>query len=105
MVKVKFLNDKLEKEYLSLLDDDRLKKKINWVIERIKENPNFGQPIAKRLIPKEYKNERINNAFWIALSDESRLIYTIISEDKDEITATIVEWFVRHKDYERKFSY
>ena len=35
-----------------------------------------------------------------------RLIYTLTPGDKeDEIIAIIVEWFTRHKDYERRFGY
>lgn len=104
-VKVKFINDKLENEYLNLPEDDRIKKKINWIMERIKENPNFGQSISKKLIPDKYKINGVNNAFWIELNKESRLIYTLSSENPDEITATILEWFTRHKDYERRFGY
>lgn len=70
-VVVKFINDEIENEFINLLDDDRIKKKINCVIERIKENPNFGQLIAKMLIPYEYKIKGVNNAFWIELNKES----------------------------------
>ena len=104
-VVVKFINDEIENEFLNLPDNDRTKKKINWIMERIKENPNFGQLISKKLIPNKYKTKGIDNAFWIELSKESRLIYTLSSENRDEITATILEWFTRHKDYERRFGY
>lgn len=106
-VKVKFLNDKLEKDYLNLLENDQLKKRINYIISRIKEKPNFGQPIAKRLIPKEYRKQGANNAFWVELSKDKgwRLIYSLTSENKFEITAIILEWFTRHKNYERRFGY
>ena len=106
-VRVKFLNDKLEKEYLNLSEDDKLKKRINWIIERLKENPVFGQPIAKRLIPKEYKNRGIDNAYWVELNKGKgwRLIYTLTAENEIEIIAIILEWFTRHKDYERRFGY
>lgn len=67
-IKVVFENDRLERTYIKLQNDDKLKKKINWVIKRIKEKPAFGQPIAKKLIPKEYKNKGIDNAFWVELS-------------------------------------
>ena len=106
-VRVKFLNDKLEREYLALSGDDPLKKRIDWVIERLKQKPAFGQPIAKRLIPKEYQREGIDNAFWVELSKGKgwRLIYSLTSEDEVEIVAIILEWFTRHKDYDRRFGY
>jgi len=86
---------------------DFLKLKINRVIEKLKENPFFGQPIAKRLIPEEYKKEGVSNAFWVELSKGKgwRLIYSLTSEDEIEIIAIILEWFTRHKDYDRRFGY
>ena len=41
-VKVIFENDRLERAYLNLSENDMLKKKIRKVIERIKEKPAFG---------------------------------------------------------------
>jgi len=106
-IKVKFLNGKLEREYLNLSDDAPLKKRIDYIISRIKENPTFGQPIAKRLIPKEYTKQGVGNAYWVELSKGKgwRLIYTLTAEDKIEIVAIILEWFTRHKDYDRRFGY
>jgi len=106
-VNVKFLNDRLEKEYLDLSDEDKLKKKIDWIIGRIKEYPSFGQPISKRLIPKEYKKQGVDNAYWVELNKGKgwRLIYTLTAENEIEIIAIILEWFTRHKDYERRFGY
>jgi len=105
-VRITFIDDKLEKEYLEL-SDDRLKKRINWIIERIKENPAFGQPISKRLIPKEYRNQGVDNAYWVELSKGRgwRLIYTLTAEDEVEVVAIILEWFTRHKDYDIRFGY
>ena len=81
LVRVKFLNDKIEREYLALSDEAPLKKRIDFVISRLKENPSFGQPIAKRLIPKEYWREGIRNAFWVELNKGKgwRLIYSLTS--------------------------
>ena len=39
------------------------------------------------------------------LSKGWRLIYSLTSENEVEIVAIILEWFVRHKDYERRFGY
>ncbi|MBS3080517.1 hypothetical protein J4221_03525 [Candidatus Pacearchaeota archaeon] len=104
-VRVVFANDELENEFNNLSDNDILKKRINRVIERLKEKPNFGQPIAKKLIPNRYRELGFNNAFWVDLGKEERLIYSLISENKEDIIATIIEWFIRHKDYERRFRY
>ena len=106
-VRVKFLKERLEREYLALSEKNPLKKRIDRVIERLKQNPVFGQPIAKRLIPKEYLREGVDNAFWVELSKGKgwRLIYSLTSKDEVEIVAIILEWFTRHKDYERRFGY
>ena len=106
-VSIVFVNDELEQEFLNLPEDDFLKKRIKYIMERIKENPTFGRPIAKRLIPKEYINQGIDNAFWVELSKGKgwRLIYSLTPNGEAEIIAIILEWFTRHKDYERRFKY
>jgi hypothetical protein len=106
-VKVVFENEKLKKVYEELPKTDPLRKKIDFVIEKIREKPIFGQPIAKRLIPKEYKKKGVDNAFWVELSKGKgwRLIYSLKSFSEIEIVAIILEWFTRHKDYGRRFGY
>ena len=106
-VSIVFINDEVEQEFLNLSEDDFLKKRIKSVIERIKENPTFGRPIAKRLIPKKYINQGVDNAFGVELSKGRgwRLIYSLTPEGKAEIIAIILEWFTRYKDYERRFKY
>ncbi len=64
-VNVIFENEKLKQAYEELHETDPLKKRINYVIERIKQKPAFGQPIAKRLIPKEYTKHGVDNAYWV----------------------------------------
>lgn len=102
-----FENENLKKSYDELPETDHLKRRIDYVIQRIKEKPAFGQPIAKRLIPKEYKEKGVDNAFWVQLSKGKgwRLIYSLRSFSEIEIVAIILEWFTRHKDYGRKFKY
>ena len=67
-ISVVFDNDKLKEAYEKLPEADPLRKRIDYVIGRIKEKPAFGQPIAKRLIPKEYRKKGVDNAFWVELS-------------------------------------
>ena len=49
-IKISFVDDDLERGYISLSDSDRIKKKINRVMDQIKINLIFGEPISKRLI-------------------------------------------------------
>ncbi len=46
-VRVIFDNDNLKRAYEELSEADPLKKRIDFVIERIKQNPVFGRPISK----------------------------------------------------------
>ena len=51
---------------------------INKKVELIKANPHYGNPIAKRLIPKKYKEKYdINNLFRIELPNAWRMLYTL----------------------------
>ena len=102
---VTFVNDKIEDRDVLLSENDRVKKKIDWIIEQIKINPTFGEPIAKRLIPKYYKVNGISNAFWVSMSGDQRLIYSLTPISKTEINATIIEWFTNHKSYDKRFGY
>ena len=77
-----FIDDKLEQEYLSLAEDDWLKKALNRAIERFKENAFCGERIRKELIPKDYvKKYNINNLLWYQLPSAWILVYSIVSEN------------------------
>jgi len=105
-VTVIFENEFLKDAYLKLPGDDYLKKRIDFIVEKIKWNPNSGQAISKRLIPRQYREKGFNNAFWVELSKQGwRLIYSLDSLNENEVIATILEWFTNHKDYEKRFKY
>lgn len=74
---------------------------FNKVKERLKMNPQSGQPIRKDLIPREYKH--FGNMYRVELSNFWRLIYTIKGNEV-EIIAFILA-IVDHKEYNRKFGY
>lgn len=96
----------LEKAYRNLSNDDILKKRIDRTIEQVKQEPfKIGQPISKDIIPKEYLRDGFDNAFWVDLSKEWRLIYSLRGLNKIEILCIILDWFDSHKKYERKFKY
>ncbi|MBW2994937.1 hypothetical protein KY312_01155 [Candidatus Woesearchaeota archaeon] len=79
---------------------------INKKIELIKEKPHYGNPIAKRLIPEEYKLKfKINNLFRIELPNYWRMLYSLTNNDtKIEIIAFILD-LIDHKTYNKKFGY
>ena len=100
-----FVNDKIEKEFNNLDENDELKKHINRAIDEIKNNAFCGIHFPKRLIPKEYIQKfGINNLWKYDLPDGWRLVYSITTPNKVEILTIILEWF-SHPEYERRFHY
>ena len=79
---------------------------ITKKIEIIKENPHYGNPIAKKLIPKEYiKKYEITNLFRVKLPNYWRMLYSLIDgETKIEIIAFVID-LLDHSTYNKKFNY
>jgi len=100
-----FADDKIEKEFYNLSDNDEIKKFILRALRDIKENAFCGIHISSKLIPKEYiKKYKINNLWKYDLPDGWRLLYSITTPNKVEIISVIIEW-MDHKEYERRFNY
>ena len=72
----------------------------------IKENVHYGDPVAKRLIPKEYKIKYgVTNLFRVELPNYWRMLYTLTEgETKVEIIAFVLD-IIDHKEYNKKFGY
>jgi len=103
--KVKFISDKLEKDFESLDENDFLKKAIKRAIKDLQNNAFFGIQIPKRLFPKEYITKYdLNNLWKYDLPNSWRLLYTVTKENEVQIVSAILDWF-NHKDYEKKFRY
>lgn len=101
---VKFVERYFEDNFESLPENDPIKKGIQKVISRLKENVFFGEKIEKRLIPREYiQKYSIDNLWWCPLPEGWRLVYSIAT-NQSEILAVIIEYF-DHKNYERRFGY
>ena len=86
--------------------EKQILKAINYKIELIKNNFQYGEPISKKLIPKEYKEKQgINNLFRVELPNYWRMLYTTKSGiSQIEIVAFVLDIF-DHKDYNKKFGY
>lgn len=93
----KSLSSKIEKSILNA---------INQKIEFVKQNPFYGHPIAKNLIPQEYEIKYgVNNLFRIELPDFWRMLYTLNNSDGTiQIIAFVID-ILNHKDYNKKFRY
>ena len=102
---VVFADNKVEKAFNELSEDDWLKKALRNAIQDLKKNVFAGENIRKELIPKEYKKKYgIDNAWWFPLSSGWRLIYSIVTPSNVEILAVILEYF-DHKNYAKRFGY
>jgi len=105
---VTFVTKKLEDSFEELKEGKYESKKIYEYIEKaittLRQNPEAGTKIAKRLWPLIYVKEySIVNLWKYNLPEGWRLVYTIKEEDI-KILSIILEWF-NHKDYERRFGY
>ena|SRR3989344_2928734 len=90
---VKFIEQYLENDFISLSDESPIKKGIRKAISKLKENAFCGDKIEKRLIPREYiKKYSIDNLWWYPLPDGWRLVYSIITPSNTEVLAAIIEY-------------
>ena len=79
---------------------------INKKVELIKANHHYGEPIAKKLIPDEYKKKYgATNLFWVELPSFWRMLYTLTDgETEIEIIAFVLD-VIDHDTYNKKFGY
>ncbi len=102
---VRFRTTRMERIYQKLKKDSIIKKRIEKAIEGIKKNPiDYGEPISRKKIPNEYLREGFDSVFWVSLSNDWRLIYSLIGANEVEIIAVVL-FYGNHKDYERRFKY
>jgi len=103
-----FLKDNARKSFLKLKKkNDKESQSILSAFERIKnilkENPQFGDPLPKQLIPKEIKKQGIKNLYRVELSNYWRMIYTIEGNQLN-ILVFVLKIF-DHKEYNKFFRY
>ena len=81
-------------------------KAVNYKIELIKNNFQYGGPIAKNLIPPEYKEKYgITNLNRVELPDFWRMFYSVrVGESEIEIVAFVLD-IIDHPNYDKKFGY
>jgi len=80
-------------------------KAVNNKIELIKSNIHYGDPIAKDLIPEEYKVKyEVTNLFRVELPTFWRMLYTLINNEEVEIVAFVLD-IIDHPTYDKKFGY
>ena len=80
-------------------------KAINNKIELIKANIHYGNPVAKNLIPEEYKQKySVINLFRVELPAFWRMLYTLTNNEEIEIIAFVLD-IIDHPTYNKKFGY
>ncbi|NQU78353.1 hypothetical protein HQ545_01150 [Candidatus Woesearchaeota archaeon] len=91
------LKKRTDKESRTILNSfDRIK-------AILKDNPQFGDPIKKDLIPVKLKRLGIQNLYRVELSHYWRALYTIEGNNV-EILLFVLN-IVDHKEYNRIFGY
>lgn len=103
-----FMKGQAKESYLSLKsrtdkEAQSLFNSINRVTEILKTNPQYGNPISKRLIPDSLLKEGIQNLYRVELSNYWRLLYTI-EGTKIEILVFVLK-ILDHKEYNKLFGY
>ena len=103
-----FLKGDAKKAYLNLKKrKDGEAQGILNSFERIKsvlqQNPQFGNPLHKQLIPKEIKKQGITNLYGVELSNYWRMIYTLEGNQLN-ILIFVLKIF-DHKEYNKFFKY
>jgi hypothetical protein len=106
------LSKEAEEVYKNLNDEAENNKQsrmilnaVNNKIGLIKSNIHYGNPIAKDLIPEEYKQKySAINLFRVELPAFWRMLYTLTNNEEVEIIAFILD-IIDHPSYDKKFGY
>lgn len=98
----KYLNEEASHSKTERMILNAVRKKI----ELVKANPHYGDPIAKKLIPQEYKTKYgVTNLFRVELPSFWRMLYTLTDgETEIEIIAFVLD-MIDHQTYNKKFGY
>ena len=76
---------------------------IKHKIEVLKNNPQAGRPVQKKLIPKKYAEQGITNLWIINLAKYWRMLYNI-QTNEIELLCFILE-FGDHNQYNKTFGF
>lgn len=91
------LKKRTDKEAQTLL------RSIHRIRDLLKDNPQFGDPIKKDLIPESFKRQGIFRLYRVELSNFWRMLYTI--EGNEVEIFLFVLSIIDHKEYDKLFGY
>jgi len=98
----KYLNEQAPKSKI----ENTIFNAVNKKVELIKANIHYGDPIAKKLIPEEYKAKySITNLFRVELPNFWRMLYTLTDGETEVEIIVFVLDVIDHKEYNKKFGY
>lgn len=80
-----------------------LLRSIHRLIDILKENPQFGDPVRKQLIPRQFQEKGIQNLYRVELSNYWRMLYTL-QGTQVEIFCFVLS-IMDHKEYDKLFGY
>ena len=103
-----FLKEQAKERFLELQQKtDKESKSILNSIDRIKnilkENPQHGEPVAKKLIPPKLAVLGIQNLYRVELSNYWRMCYALESNEKEIFAFILI--IMSHKEYDKLFWY
>lgn len=78
-------------------------KSIEHLTAILKQNPQYGDPIKKDLIPKEFKRQGIQNLYRAELSQFWRVLYTIEGTQVEMLVFILS--ISDHKTYDKIMKY
>ena len=81
----------------------RLINSIERVINILRDNPQFGDPIKKDLIPKHFKEPGFTNLYRVELTNYWRMLYTVTG-NRVEIFVFVLN-IIDHPTYDKIFGY
>jgi Txe/YoeB family toxin of Txe-Axe toxin-antitoxin module len=85
--------------------NNEIRKKIEKMIDELETNPAAGEQLQKRLWPKDYTRQGLENVFRFEIDKSMRATYTVRRIDNQNREVRIIDFFRTHKEYERKFHY
>ena len=106
---IRFVDKKVQEAFHELEHGDEQEQEmfrlINQAMDNLEKNAFCGIQVPKRQIPKEYTKDYGSMNLWkYDLPRGWRIIYSIKSEGT-YIVSIILEWFLSHKEYDRRFHY
>jgi len=91
-------------DWLGTLPEGEIRKKVQGMLETLKERVDAGDYIPRSLWPRHPAYQDIVNLFRYEIDRAMRASYTV-RRDGDRYTVRVIEIFPDHKSYERRFHY